>query len=148
MSMTDFVLLLQGVSVEEVTNLLGPKYHKLLPITYERYAKFVNQPLELGMFIPCDKDQNPLKEPNDAYYPARPELYARDMEKYEQAKNRCIFKNVEYEPSSGIIRLESNMIGVYPNIAGNFSHHRFDKVEDLASISPVLNPAVIKSIGL
>lgn len=31
--------------------------------TIERYAKFLKQPIELWMFVPCDEDGNVLEEP-------------------------------------------------------------------------------------
>ena len=48
-----------------------------------RYAKFLKQPLTLGMFVPCDLHGNVLEEKKpfqDKYY------------EYQEARERCLFK--------------------------------------------------------
>jgi|688.fasta_scaffold717292_3 hypothetical protein len=46
----------------------------------ENYAKFLKQPLELWMFVPCDSEDNVLEEP-----------ISHQLETYEKAKERCLF---------------------------------------------------------
>lgn len=71
-SMTDYVLGNQSAS----------HYFKAT----QNYAKFLKQPLELWMFVPCDETGKPMVEPNDSmddkgYY-----------KKYQQAKERVLFE--------------------------------------------------------
>lgn len=54
--MTDFVL-----ESAEQPYIDGSKYKDVIS-----YAKFLKQPLKLGMFVPCDEDGNVLEEPE--YY--------------------------------------------------------------------------------
>jgi hypothetical protein len=53
------------------------------------YSKFLKQPLEKWMFVPCDDDDgNVLEEPK--------EYNKWHMEEaYQQAKERCLFKGFE-----------------------------------------------------
>ena len=55
-----------------------------------RYAKFLKQPLMLGMFVPCDLSGNVLEEKKpfqDKYY------------EYQEARERCLFKGFEMDNS-------------------------------------------------
>lgn len=64
-----------------------------------KYAKFLKQPLTLGMFIPCDEDGHVLKEPNINEYKSSPfcesglcDSYYKSLEYYNKAKERVLFK--------------------------------------------------------
>lgn len=110
-SMTDFVLEqnkfnLYKNSEEEIRN----------------YANFLKQPLEKGMFVPCDEDGNVLEEPkswND--YLAYPDSFDGNIEwyelyAYEQAKEKVIFKEcIAYKPmlSSDYYVVEFNYTKVW-----------------------------------
>ena len=55
-----------------------------------RYAKFLKQPLTIGMFVPCDLHGNVLEEKKpfqDKYY------------EYQEARERCLFKGFEMDNS-------------------------------------------------
>ena len=81
------------------------------------YANFLKQPLELGMFIPCDEDGNVLEEPeklikalekvNQEYYDLKSNHYKdnerykwavetitsdKKYQEYQEAKERVLFK--------------------------------------------------------
>lgn len=55
------------------------------------YTKFLKQPLELWMFIPCDEDGNVLEEPIETI--GGVEMYVK---RYQQAKKRCLFEGWNY----------------------------------------------------
>jgi hypothetical protein len=60
----------------------------------ENYANFLNQPLTLGMFVPCDEDGDVLEEP-DLDIQGRPTNCQPDyVEFYQQAKERVLFEDV------------------------------------------------------
>ena len=100
-SMTDYVL-------EQNNKNIGKKYRDLdafqkLFEVYSRiynYANLLKQPLKLGMFIPCDENDAPLEEPLQEHYTdCTEEQNAKDwlynLEKYQQAKERVLFKDFE-----------------------------------------------------
>lgn len=74
------------------------KNHDKTPL-FERcvfYAKFLKQPLTLGMFVPCDLDGNVLEEPlHIELYEG--DNYDSDCKKYQQAKERIIFKGFKFD---------------------------------------------------
>lgn len=55
------------------------------------YANFLKQPLELGMFVPCDEDGNILEEPD-----CNLDIRMVEMKEYQQAKERCLFEKSKY----------------------------------------------------
>ena len=61
------------------------------------YAKFLSQPLELGMFVPCDEDGNVLTDP------CKRNRYCADMcqgscqTEYNEAKERVLFEGMNQE---------------------------------------------------
>ena len=57
-----------------------------------RYAKFIKQPLALGMFVPCDEDGNVIPDKENHF--TRKELYY-----WEQAEERCLFEGFEMDNS-------------------------------------------------
>jgi hypothetical protein len=76
-SMTDFAI--------NQNSIVGD-YRK----TVFNYAKFLKQPLELGMFIPCDEENNFLEPPlHIELYEG--DSYDSDCEKYQEAKSRVLF---------------------------------------------------------
>jgi len=54
------------------------------------YAKFLKQPLTLGMFVPCDDEGNVLEEPIETI--GGVELYAKT---YNQALDKVVFDGFE-----------------------------------------------------
>lgn len=87
-SMTDYVLSQEKKGLQNTDRHL--RFESIL-----RYAKFLSQPLTLGMFVPCDLDGNVIKlseehkkEPNN-WSPC-------EIEWYKKAKERVLFANVSY----------------------------------------------------
>ena len=70
------------------------------------YAKFLETPLNLGMFIPCDEKGNVLKQPN--HYrrfiskdflnenPKMSEKWIKECEEYKIAASKILFKNFDF----------------------------------------------------
>lgn len=66
------------------------------------YAQFLKQPLNLGMFVPCDMEGNILEQPKTEYDPISlwnsgevDEKYNDLISEYEQAKERVLFEGFE-----------------------------------------------------
>ena len=58
------------------------------------YANFLKQPLNLGMFVPCDEDGDVLEKPED-YENRLPNMmteYNDEVYRYKQAKEKVLFK--------------------------------------------------------
>lgn len=85
-SMTDFVFLMRENKEKDNIRRFW---------ACERYAKFLKQPLTLGMFVPCDEDGSVLEEP-PLVQTAPNEDVALEcidyIEQYQQAKERVLFK--------------------------------------------------------
>lgn len=60
------------------------------------YSKFLKQPLEKWMFVPCDEDGNILEYPEFHEPNNEDEIgdYDELIYEYQQAKERCLFKNI------------------------------------------------------
>ena len=82
--MSDFVL-------QEYTKLNAYYYqeNKVLKKIHD-YAKFLKQPLTLGMFVPCDLEGLILAKPSDEAYEN-----CLDNVIYREAKSRVIFEEFE-----------------------------------------------------
>jgi len=68
------------------------------------YAKFITQPLELCMFVPCDEDGNVLEEPKDfenLLFHIEIKLFdgtkevVEEVLQYQQAKAKILFEGFE-----------------------------------------------------
>ena len=73
------------------------------------YAKFLKQPLELWMFVPCDKKGNILEE--KSIFNTTDDDYIFDSESFEtykEAKNRVLFYDFKF--------VESHKIGIENNL--------------------------------
>lgn len=93
------------------------------------YAKFINQPLELGMFVPCDEDGNILKEPK-LRFELMSYVETYDYKEYKKAKERVLFEGFEDKEQ--------------PFFAfGSFENRT---IEDLVKYNLTLTPNVIKKI--
>ena len=97
-SMTDFVLEID----KEWENPSKPFSENKALMKICNYATFLIQPLQLGMFVPCDENGNVLEEPkrwND--YLQFPDSFDGNKEwgelyDYELAIERILFKGFEY----------------------------------------------------
>lgn len=65
-SMTSFVLEQNKILETYVNHLRKPLFERCV-----NYANFLKQPLNLGMFIPCDEFGNVLEEPKKEYFEVR-----------------------------------------------------------------------------
>lgn len=74
-----------------------------------KYARFLKQPLTLGMFVPCDEDGNYLEKPK-IHELDHSEAVARNYE-YQQALSRVVFEGFEIH-YQGIQHVQLNCSGV------------------------------------
>ena len=165
-SMTDFVinkrkeLLRHSEYKNDLENYANIVYN---------YANFLKQPLNLGMFVPCDENGNVLKEPkktdcqvdvntkcsgwkylydsNDkliGYYDDR--KWKEDFVKYKQSKEKVLFEGIEFRKNAGVNFLTIN--------EDTFDFHDFNikfkdiTVEFLVQYNLELTESAIKQIGL
>jgi hypothetical protein len=109
-SMTDFVLEQEiTIEVQSLTDqweLRSSKFHRIL-----EYAKFIKQPLQVSMFLPCDYKGNVLEE--SAMFKILGDV-DNDLEQlqYNQAKERCLFNGVTQDYVYFIIKTYKNIEGL------------------------------------
>jgi len=110
----------------------------LIEYVPEPMHSFLEQPLTLGMFVPCDLEGNVLEKPKmwDAFWEFKPEegIYtaneARECEKYESALDRVIFEGFEVDKSfkgwgcvtNGSVRLHFIKQNITIETIGQFSY--------------------------
>ena len=165
--MTDFVLnQKQSESFNEKT-FINESLISLEKI--RNYANFLKQPLNLGMFVPCDENGNVLQEPkktnyqvdvntkcsgwkylydsNDkliGYYDDR--KWKEDFVKYKQSKEKVLFEGIEFRKNAGVNFLTIN--------EDTFAFHDFNikfkdlTIEFLVQYNLQLTESAIKQIGL
>ena len=96
-STTDFVLE-QKEYIKEVDKLSFFEIQIKINEFYDKVVHHTTQmkrPLEKGMFVPCDEEGNVLKEPKESDYnlgDIHAGYYREDLIKYQQAKERILFK--------------------------------------------------------
>ncbi|MDM1299943.1 hypothetical protein HXZ94_15720 [Empedobacter falsenii] len=121
----------------------------------DNYDHFIEQPLKLGMLVPCDEEDNVLEEPTmEKYgyyfsnhqekqsgwmYEEGEDEYYKLLEKYQQAKERVLF-----EGFSVYKNLIKNING--DNIMTWYIEARC--IEDLILMNLTLTQTAIKQIGL
>lgn len=106
------------------------------PVFY--YAKFLKQPLELWMFVPCDEDGNILEHPQgysdflefSEIYPYG-DYFTGICKNYQQAKEKCLFEGYDgtIEQLQSLIKLKIT-------------------VENMVKYDLQLTPTAVKQIGL
>ena len=103
-SMTDFVLLEGNPS-----NTDSQFADKVMA-----YANFLKQPLTLGMFIPCDENNDPLIEPKEENYSKENNLFAYDLFEYKKAKEKVLFNGFEIQKQGGeyLVKYEKKPVWV------------------------------------
>ena len=114
-SMTDYII----QQHEQCISSTGRTYN---------YAKFLKQPLELWMFIPCDEDGNVLQVPifkNTLNSDKHHSLW----EEYRQAKERCLFEELSEKDAKFVL-------------------HANENIEDLIEFNLQLTQTAIKQLGL
>ena len=87
-SMTDFVL--------EQTKINQFRDDCEFAYPVRKYAKFLKQPLQLWMFVPCDENENVLEAPQ-LYFEGGAKEYLKLQKEYQQAKERCLFEGFIFD---------------------------------------------------
>ena len=96
-STTDFVLE-QKEHIKEADKLSFFEIQTKINEFYDKvvhHATQMKRPLEKGMFVPCDEEGNVLKEPKESNYnlgDIHAGYFKLDVDKYQQAKERILFK--------------------------------------------------------
>ena len=111
-----------------------------------KYANFLKQPLNLGMFVPCDDEGNFFEEPTD-YEQRLPNMmteYNDEIYRYKQAKEKVLFEG---------FHIEGNKLCYSDFYFGTIYDISNLKVENLLSElpeneMPKLTLSAIKQIGL
>lgn len=60
-----------------------------------KYAQLLDTPLKLEMLVAVDDNDKMMKKPNDAFYPARPELFQERLNEYETKQKKIMFTGFE-----------------------------------------------------
>lgn len=149
---------------KKLKNVSDSEYRRLI----EAYDDFLEQPLKLEMFFPCDDDGNVLKEPkktnyqvdvntkcsgwkylydsNDkliGYYDDR--KWKEDFVKYKQAKEKVLFEGFYWKVNYAVCMAEDEMIYINYEFMHNMTIDKFltTIITDLQ-----LTENAIKQIGL
>ncbi len=131
--MTDFVLEQEiTIEVQSLTDqylLRASKYHKI-----QSYAKFLKQPKELWMFVPCVDNEvfNYSKHGN--------------KEQYNEAKERCLFEGFQHD-----FNMIEKGIFVFTYNGNTKIFEMGENIEKLLEYKKVefkLTPTALKKIGL
>lgn len=107
-TMIDFVLQEEKKGMQNTDRHL--RFEKIL-----KYAKFLNQPLKLEMFVACDDNGNVLEEPvwqqeYDKMKVSNPSLIQKSKE-YDKAKEKVLFEGFRIlSNEDNIIELKRNDI--------------------------------------
>jgi len=111
-----------------------------------KYSDFLKQPIELCMFVPCDKDGNVLEEPT--HYGKSIETMRELLKEYKQAKERCLFKGFEIiHKDKHRITIDCDFLELDFNLIKNkFENHK--TTEDLVKYNLQLTPTAQKLIVL
>lgn len=150
-SMTDFVLDEIKSMVEESKGHIPSAEKKYIRLT-SLYAKFLKQPLTLGMFVPCDEDGNIIEEP--MYDPANAQYYESHLYAYHNAKDRVLFEGfyIQTNFSKKENKTYRYVRNKFPHV---FSIEQLERntVESLLTgykkhLSIILTQSAIKQIGL
>ncbi len=122
-----------------------------------RYANFLKLNLELGFFIPTDKDGNVLEEPIEKLIGMKPNNdfeYAfdeKELKQYQEAKERVIFKGFEAKYSqSGKVIFAINGYYTFDVWAKDLKPRmiNYKTIEDLTDLGLVLTESAIKKYSL
>ena len=66
-------------------------------LSYVQYALFLKRTLELGMFIPCDKEGNVMSLPLKPTNGCNMAKYYKRKNEYQEAKDRVLFEGCKME---------------------------------------------------
>ena len=136
MSMTDFVLKYSK------TNHNSDEFEN----TITDYANFLNQPLKLEMFVPCDDEGNVLETPKTPHTFASENCdeyvnkYKSEKLIFDKAKEKVLFEGFEWDKDWNDVN--------FKNISINNRLMQESIVEDLIKYQPELTETALKQIGL
>ena len=102
------------------------------------YSKFLKQPLEKWMFIPCNKDGDVLKEQKNPFF-------VDEYKEYQQAKERCLFKEFELKGETGFSWIFKHN-GIFPVIISK--QRNIEYLVTILKREIQLTPTALKQIGL
>lgn len=151
MSMVSFVL----DKTNKTTNEWSEDDQIRLLDEISNYANFLNQPLKLEMFVPCDEDGNVLEYPF-AYNFKFVELFTNYNIKYQRAKEKVLFEGFECNIAEfcdePMLELESKKTYFLYDCEDKNFQDNFDtfveKIEDLVKYNLTLRPNAIKKLNL
>ena len=149
-SMTDFVLEIAEQDFRHKhKDQVYQQAFKMVSII--QYANFLNQPLTLGMFVPCGEDGNVLEEPNEKdeqFYGAYGiSNLNKAKNKYKAAKYRVLFEGFEVVNQELLYKHEENCydflsIPIQKECTIEFACTLLQGVE------PTLTKSALKQLGL
>lgn len=141
-SITDFVLKECGKCGNE------PRLSRI-----EKYAKFLKQPLTLGMFVPCGENGNVLEKPKGF---SNIDMNIGEHSKlieYEEAKEKVLFERFEIIQGEGpacltkFLVYNSEDIGFKKEWKGDWEFE-FNSIERLCELDLELTESAKKQIGI
>lgn len=130
-----------------------------------KYAKFLSQPLTLGMFVPVGEEGSVLEEPKSCFNACSPSDWSdtgkckeckKEVELYEKAKEKVLFEgffikrgNQEVDKyTTYLIHKETkNVVGFKKEWVYDWEFDG-ETIESLTTFNLILTPSAIKQIGL
>ena len=146
--MVEFILSQKEKKESEMDVLEWYNYVRIM----NGYANFLNQPLALGMFVPCDEEGNMLEKPECTCDVNKKTC---KLNEYQEAKEKVLFKGVTYDnvDSQFNVRFyfvsDCQVLNIQPDGSRIYWHH--DNIEGLlrdTSKGITLTKTAIKEIGL
>ncbi len=153
--MTDFVLQQDITDIKQRDSII-------------KYAQFLKQPLQLGMFVPCDLEGDVLEEPDffigkyddNGYGDVDKRKYKEDLKEHQEARERCLFDGFEVnEDEDNFIYItflfnKNNCKLIFDKESNSFLidtpvfDEYVEKIEDLIKYNLELTKTAQKQIGL
>ena len=124
--------------------------------TRNNFDEFLEQPLELEMFVPCDNDEEILKPQYIAgeeviYTELVEEFFMDKVKEYNEAKEKVLFEGFEIDKNLYLVYKNEISIGrfiFYENGSKFLFRDNFKTIEDLVEFGFKLTENTIKQIGL
>lgn len=140
-SMTDFVL---NKNIQDTID-------KDAAEIYQSYARFLKQPLTLGMFVPSSDEGNVLEEPRN--FDGKFKDYQKVLNTYLEAKEKVLFKGFIVEDIGlDSIAIRKNgwiIVRLSKAIGAKWENkNAYPNIESLIGFDIELTESAIKQIGL
>lgn len=156
-SMCDFVIEQSkiGMEVQSISHQLSNRANIFEKIV--NYAKFLKQPLNLGMFVACDLDGNVLEEPNivndhnGSFFKMQTDFHKE--KEFLEAQERVLFSDfsLQRKPFEDFDFIKNDKMFVFKKYC-TMKHWSINtktkKVEDLVKYNLVLSESAIKHLLL